>query len=116
MAFVSGFTEPAYALLKVQALVQQHRPESVWIESVAVAREAVPDPANPKNRVQKTLVRVTGVATPMDTQPEEALRSLVQGIQGAQKRAEVEIVKQTSTRGGPIEFELLVDVLKEPQT
>jgi type IV pilus assembly protein PilM len=114
MAFVSGYTEPAFALLKVQALVQQHRPESVWIENISVKREAVPDPANPKNRVLKTLVRVTGVATPMDEKPEQALQSLIQGVQGAGKAAEVTIVKQAQTRGGPVEFELLVDVLREP--
>jgi type IV pilus assembly protein PilM len=113
MAYVAGYTEPAYAILKVQALVQQSRPESVWIENISVKREGVTDPANPKNRIVKTIVRVTGLATPMDGQPDHALQQLVQGMQTAGKGTEVQIVKQTPSRGGPIEFELAVDVLRD---
>ncbi len=111
MAVLSGFTEPAWALARVQKLVQDSQPDGVWAESISVKRESVPDPANPKNRLIKTLVRVVGQATPMDGQPDHALAQLVQGMQAAQKGCEVSIVKQTPSRGGPIEFELLVDVM-----
>ena len=72
------------------------------------------DPANPKIRSQKTKVRVTGMATAMDMQPDQALGALKQGIEAARKGTEVLITRQTpSTRGGPIEFELTVE-LKDP--
>jgi type IV pilus assembly protein PilM len=111
MAHVAAYTEPAAALLRVQALVQQNRPENVWIESITVKREAVPDPAKPNARVQQTRVRVVGKAMPGDAQPEEILKTLKLGIERDRKGTEVQIVKQTPvTRGGPIDFEMLVEL------
>jgi type IV pilus assembly protein PilM len=115
MAFLSGYTEPAWALLTVQELVQKNRPENVWIQSISVKRDMMADAANPKLRAPKTRVRVTGMATTMNDVPEHSLQLLVQGMQAARKGTDVVISKQTPpTRGGPIDFELTVDLRDAP--
>jgi type IV pilus assembly protein PilM len=115
MAYLSAYTEPAWALLTVQSLVQQNRPDNVWIQNIFVKRDAMPDPANPKLQTKKTRVRVVGTATAMDGAPEHALQVLVQGIQAGRKGTDVGITKQTpATRGGPIDFELVVDLKDAP--
>ncbi len=114
MSYVAAYTEPAWALLKVQEVVQANRSENIWIESISVKRESVPDPNKPTVRTLQTRVMVVGKALPGDKQPDAVVGELKLGIERDAKGADVKIVKQTPvTRGGPIDFTLSVE-LKEP--
>lgn len=112
-------TRPGFTLGKAPRLLQDHSPDSIWVEQVDVRRIAVPvDPADPKKgKISRSLAKVTGEVLGVDVQSSTALEQMQTGIQSSEGRPSVDLTK---TSGGEavgskrLRFEATIDVFPEP--
>jgi type IV pilus assembly protein PilM len=113
---LAALTEPGFALSEAQRIIQRACPEGVWVESIAVRREQVAlDPNEPnKGKELRTLVYLTGQATPQFGQPDKQIHELETALQTVCKGCKANIVEQRLAPGGGgvVEFRLMIDLFR----
>lgn len=113
---------PAFALALAQELVQRHRPDGVWVRSVAIGRETLRRSGTTRTAkgAQKArwLVTVQGMIESKAQQPAEALNAMKTRMNEDRPDLQIRIARQESVTINSkdlTEFELEIDPFPRPE-